>query len=114
MSLYDDPIYWMTLSITTTLATSCQKTVLPFALEVLGEEYLEVEEYLSELFEVALVVVAKAQQQQQPQVSHYDLKNEKKYNFNPKIISFFQSKNCILHTFKLFFSAKMDFVPFLK
>ena len=44
---------------------------LPFAEEVLVEEYLEVEEYLSELFEVALVVVVLVEeaQQQKPQVS---------------------------------------------
>ena len=44
---------------------------LPFAQEVLVEEYLEVEEYLSELFEVALVVVVLVEeaQQQKPQVS---------------------------------------------
>ena len=45
---------------------------------------------------------------------HYDLKREKKYNLSPKILSFFQYKNCIIHSFKLFFGAKMDFIPFLK
>ena len=48
---------------------------------------------------------------------HYDLKRGKKYNFrNPKILTFFSvEKNCIFHSFKLFFfGAKMDFLPFLK
>ena len=45
---------------------------------------------------------------------HYDLKHGKKYNFSPKILSFFQSKNCIFHSFKHFFCAKIDFLPFLK
>ena len=57
---------------------------------------------------------------------HYDLKHGKKYNHTmtwnveKSIISvqksclFFQSKNCIFHSFKHFFGAKMDFFQFLK